>query len=183
MLGGIIDNHRQSVGALANQCRGVHAEETADGIGQLQFVARNRETVGGFRGAKLFPIESRQKFRNALPLGFVQRQAEQMFGGFVVPGNLRLGIEHQHAILNGVKKRLKKITLPRQPSHHGLQPIRIELINAAGDAIKKAGAFGGHFRFTILWCHFAPRKPADSLSAKVSHHPAIGWLAIQAEKP
>ena len=77
-----------------------------------------------------------------------------MFGGLVVPGNVRFAVQHEHAVLNGIKQRLEKITLPCQTSHHGLQPLRIELINAAGNTIEKTGAFSRH----VLLVPFCPAK-------------------------
>ena len=47
LLGGVVNDHRQTAGAFANQGGGVHAEETPNGIGQLQFVPGDGEAVAG----------------------------------------------------------------------------------------------------------------------------------------
>ena len=60
-----------------------------------------------------------------------------MLRRLIVPRNDALRIQHNHAVLDGVKKRLQKIPLTRQPLQHNLQPLGIELINPAGNPVKK----------------------------------------------
>ena len=97
-----------------------------------------------------------------------------MFSGLVVPGNLRLGVQHEHAVLNSIKKRLEKITLACQTSHHGLQPLRIELINAPGNSIEKTGAFRRH----ILLAPFCPAKK-PSLCERQSVSPPCHKVGLE----
>ena len=42
LLSGVINDHRQAMGAFADQSSGIHAQETPHGIGDLQFMPCDR---------------------------------------------------------------------------------------------------------------------------------------------
>src|SRR5437899_12043738 len=71
-------------------------------------------------------------------------------------------INHQHAILDGVEKRLQKAPFPRQPLNDRLQTFGIETANAPQHPIKKTG--------------FARRlhRPAGSIKANAGNASMVG---------
>jgi hypothetical protein len=85
-----------------------------------------------------------------------------MLGGLVVPGNMRLGVEHHDTILNRIEQCTKKIPLTRQPLHDRLQALGIQLIHAPDNSVKKTGAFGSHYQSR----HFASQKTLSECVSK-----------------
>ena len=74
-------------------------------------------------------------------------------------------IRHQHAVLNGVKQRLKERTLAREPLNHRLQSLLVEPPDAPENLVEKTG-FGRSHDVSV-----AGMRRARERLARMFHRP------------
>jgi len=119
--------------------------------------ARSREAdfefvPGGVRAAAaiecgdLLPIEFGEEPRDRLSFGALGDQTEQAGDRLIAVGHPSLGIDDEHAVLDGVEERFEEVALPRQSLDHLLQVRRVEASEASEDLVEKTGFGGRHGR-------------------------------------
>ena len=87
----------------------------------------------------LLPIEFGEKPRDGLSFGALGDQTEQAGDRLIAVGHTPLGIDDQHAVLDGVEERLEEVALSRQSLDHLLQVRRVEASEASEDLVEKTG--------------------------------------------
>src|SRR5262245_4159870 len=85
----------------------------------------NPLSSGIVEARNLLPLEFWNKIRDHLPLN-VGLQTQQSRGGLVEIDDSSRFVDYQNSVLDGVKQRLKKISLARQPLNDCLKPLCIQ---------------------------------------------------------
>jgi hypothetical protein len=107
-FGRIMDDQRQPGTArrLSIQGRDVQAQEARARKCDLQFVASDSLAAGGIGGGKLLPIQFRQVASERLAFNALRFQPKESSHRLIEIKDSSAFIDHQHAILDCVKKRL-----------------------------------------------------------------------------
>ena len=105
----------------------------------FEFVPGGVRAAAAIERGDLLPIEFGEKPRDGLSFGALGDQTEQAGDRLIAVGHTPLGIDDQHAVLDGVEERLEEVALSRQSLDHLLQVRRVEASEASEDLVEKTG--------------------------------------------